>query len=183
MNDEVYEKTIFDAAPQWYALQTRPRHEKRVAERLKSKALEAFLPVHRCRHKWNNGTLADVELPLFPCYLFARAPVHERLRLLQLPGIVGIAASNAHPTAIPDQEIEALRLVTGAFGVEAHPFLKAGDRVRIVAGPLSGVEGILVRRKPLCRLVLTIETIMRSVAVEVSEFDIEVVPAPRCYLT
>jgi transcription antitermination factor NusG len=183
MNDIICAKPLFEAAPQWYALQTRPRHEKRVAERLRSKALEAFLPVHRCRHKWNNGVLADVELPLFPCYLFARAPMQERLRLLQLPGIVGIAASNVHPTAVPDHEIEALRLVTGTSGVESHPFLNAGDRVRIVAGPLAGVEGILIRRKQLCRLVLTIETIMRSVAVEVSEFDIEIVPAPRSYLT
>src|SRR5580700_2669815 len=96
------------APPQWYAVQTRPRHEKRVAEQLRSKAMEAFLPVHRCRHRWKNGVLADVEFPLFPGYLFARASSDERIRLLQLPGIVGLAASTTHPTAIPDQEIEML---------------------------------------------------------------------------
>src|ERR1700690_2231487 len=103
------------AVPQWYAVQTRPRHEKPVAEQLRSNLMEAFLPVHRCRHRWKNGVLADVEFPLFPGYLFARAPLHERIRLLQLPCIVGLAASTAHPTAIPDQEIEMLRQLTDVF--------------------------------------------------------------------
>jgi transcription antitermination factor NusG len=183
MDKTAYRREITESALQWYAIQTRPRHEKRVADRLGSKAWETFLPVYHCKHRWKNGVLAELELPLFPCYLFARTPGHERLRLLQLPGIVGIAASTAHPTAIPDQDIEALRIVTNTIGAEPHPFLAVGDRVRIVAGPLIGMEGILTRHKQLCRLVLTIETIMRSVAVEVSEFAVEVVPARRAYLT
>jgi transcription antitermination factor NusG len=183
VDNVIYAPQIFETTPQWYAIQTRARHEKRVAEQMRAKSWEAYLPVHRCRHRWKNGVLAELELPLFPCYLFARAPAHDRLRLLQLPGIVGIAASTAHPTAIPDQDIEALRIVTSTTEAQPHPFLAVGDRVRIVAGPLIGMEGILTRHKQLCRLVLTIETIMRSVAVEVSEFDVEVVPAPRAYLT
>lgn len=182
MNNVIYASQVADPTPQWYAIQTRPRHEKRVAEQLTSKAFDAFLPIHRCRHRWRNGVLAELELPLFPCYLFGRAPAHERLRLLQVPGIIGIAASTAHPTAIPDRDIEDLRLAISTFGVEPHPFLNVGDRVRIVAGPLIGMEGILSRRKQLCRLILTIETIMRSVAVEVSEFDIEIVPTRRSYV-
>ena len=167
------------AAPQWYAVQTRPRHEKRVAEQLRSNLMEAFLPVHRCRHRWKNGVLADVEFPLFPGYLFARAPLHERIRLLQLPCIVGLAASTAHPTAIPDQEIEMLRQLTDVFRAEPHPFLNVGDPVRVVAGPLAGLEGILTRRKQEFRLVLSVQIIMRSVAIEVSEFDIEPVLVSR----
>lgn len=183
MDHAVLTQQDLEGAPQWYAIQTRPRHEKRVADQLRSKTVEAFLPVQHCRHKWKNGVLAHVDLPLFPSYLFARASVYERARLLQVPGIIGIAASNIHPTAIPDADIEALRLVTGTLGAEPHPYLNVGDRVRIVAGPLAGIEGILARRKQLCRLILTIETIMRSIAVEVSEFEIEVLPAPRRYLT
>jgi transcription antitermination factor NusG len=156
-----------------YAVQTRPRHEKRVAEQLRSKSLEAFLPVHRCRHKWKNGVTADVEFPLFPCYLFARAPLQERTDLVRLPGIVGLAASTSRPTAIPDQEIETLRQLTETFRAEPHPFLDAGDPVRIVAGPLAGLEGILTRRKQEFRLVLSVQIIMRSIAIEVSEFDVE----------
>ncbi len=172
-------ETADSIGPQWYAVQTRPRHEKRVAERLQSQSMEAFLPLHRCRHRWKNGVLADVELPLFPGYLFARAPLHERIRLLQLPGIVGLAASAAHPTAIADQEIETLRQVTDIFRAEPHPFLTAGDKVRVVAGPLAGLEGTLTRRKQEFRLVLSVQIIMRSVAIEVSEFDIEPVLVNR----
>jgi transcription antitermination factor NusG len=110
---------------------------------------------------------------LFPGYLFARTPITERIQLLQLPSIVGIAASTARPTAVPEDDIEALRKITGSSGVEPHPFLNVGDRVRIVAGPLAGFEGILTRRKLALRVILSIQIIMRSIAVEVSEFDIE----------
>lgn len=164
---------------QWYAIQTRSRHEKRVAEQLRAQCIESFLPTRRCRHKWRNGVLADLELPLFPGYLFVRPSIGERILLLQLPGILSFAASTAHPTAVPDDDIEALRRITGNLGAEPHPFLSVGDRVRIVAGPLAGLEGILTRRKQELRLVLSVQIIMRSISVEVSEFDIEPVPFDR----
>ena len=170
---DTYSGQLSVSPPQWYAVQTRPRHEKRVAEQLRAKYVETFLPVHRCRHKWRNGVLADLELPLFPGYLFAHAPGSERIRLLQLPGIVGLAASASHPTAVPDDDIDALRKITVSLRAEPHPFLNVGDRVRIVAGPLAGLEGILMRRKLAMRVILSIQIIMRSIAVEVSEFDIE----------
>jgi transcription antitermination factor NusG len=164
---------------EWYAIHTRSRHEKRVAEQLTAKCIESFLPVHRCRHKWRNGVSADLELPLFPGYLFARPRIGERNLLLELPGIVGFAASTAHPTAVPDDDIDALRKVIDSHGVEPHPFLNLGDRVRIIAGPLAGLEGILTRRKRELRLVLSIQIIMRSIAVEVNECDIEPVHVSR----
>jgi transcription antitermination factor NusG len=133
-------------AGEWYAIHTRPRHEKRVAEELRLRSLEEFLPVHRCRHKWNNGVVADLQLPLFPGYLFARFSDYERLRLLQVPGILGFAVTTSRPTAIPEEAIHALRTLTNTLRVEPHPFLSEGDRVRIIAGPLAGFEGILTRR-------------------------------------
>lgn len=162
---------------QWYAVQTRPRHEKRIAWELHARAFEEFLPLHRCRNRWRNGVVADVELPLFPCYLFVRVPQCERLRLLQLPGVIGFAVSSAHPTALAEEEIETLRTLSTICRAEPHPFLKVGDHVRIVAGPLVGMEGILARRKHELRVVLSLDFILRSVAVEVSELDIE--PLPR----
>jgi len=111
-------------------------------------------------------------MPLFSCYLFVRSTVYDRLRILQIPGVLGFAASTASPTVIPDAEMEALKTITEKFNAEPHPYLNTGDRIRIVAGPLTGMEGILTRRKHDCRVVLTIEAIMRSIAVEVSEFDI-----------
>jgi transcription antitermination factor NusG len=157
----------------WYALHIRSRHEKRVAERLASQSLEIFLPLHRCRHTWKNGVHADVDLPLFPCYLFARTSIHDRIRLLQHPGVLGFAASSARPTVIPDEEISVLRTATDSLKAEPHPYLNNGDAVRIVSGPLTGMTGILTRRKQEYRVVLSIEAIMRSIVVEVSEFDIE----------
>jgi transcription antitermination factor NusG len=161
------------ASLNWYALHTRSRHEKRVAERLVSQSLETFLPLHRSRHTWKNGVHVDVDLPLFPCYLFARASVYDRIRLLQHPGVLGFAASSAKPTVISDQEISILRTATERFKAEPHPYLNNGDAVRIVAGPLAGMTGILTRRKQEYRVVLSIEAIMRSIVVEVSEFEIE----------
>lgn len=157
----------------WYAIQTRPRHEKSVANQLKSRSFDTFLPVYRCVHQWKNGVRAELELPLFPCYLFTCASAQARVPILQVPGVVGFAASSAHPTAIPEPEISALRMATENLKIEPHPFLNIGDRVRIVAGPLFGMEGILIRRKQSLRVVLSIEIIMRSITVEVSAFDIE----------
>ena len=162
-----------DACLSWYALHIRSRHEKRVAERLVSQSLETFLPLHRSRHTWKNGVHADVDLPLFPCYLFARASIHDRILLLQQPGVLGFAGSSAKPTVIPDQEISVLRTATESLKAEPHPYLNNGDPVRIVAGPLAGMTGILTRRKQEYRVVLSIEAIMRSLVVEVSEFDIK----------
>ncbi len=168
-----------ESAFEWYALQTRPRHEKRVAQEVRAREIEALLPVHRCRNRWRNGVTAVVELPLFPCYLFVHVPLCERLRLLQLPGVIGFAVNSARPTALAQQDIDAVRMLSTACGVKPHPFLKLGDRVRIIAGPLTGMEGILLRRKNELRVVLSLDFILRSIAVEVSEFDIEPVGARR----
>src|ERR1700750_2367160 len=97
-----------DTSLNWYALHIRSRHEKRVAERLGSQSLETFLPLHRSRHRWKNSVHVDVDLPLFPCYLFARVTTYDRIRLLQHPGVLGFAASSSRPTVIPDEEISVL---------------------------------------------------------------------------
>jgi transcription termination/antitermination protein NusG len=174
MRETINESTVTTEGPrQWYALQTRSRHEKQVALRIAAQSLETFLPVHCCRHTWKNGVHANVELPLFPCYLFAKASRCDRSGILRLPGVLGFAASSTHPTAIADADMEMLRLATGQLRTEPHPYLVVGDWVRIVAGPLAGMEGVLTRRKQEYRVVLSIEAIMRSIAVEVSEFDIQ----------
>lgn len=157
----------------WFAVQTRHHHEKRIAARLQLAEMETFLPVHRAVHRWNNGVLAHVELPLFPCYLFARISFAQRVRLLKEPGIISLAASNLTPTPLPDEEISHLRLVAESVKAQPHPYLAVGQRVKIVAGPLTGVEGILLRKKHELRVVVSIEVIMRSITVEVSEFEIE----------
>ena len=176
---ETMTEAMIDSAPslRWYAVHTRSRHEKTIAGRLEQQATETFLPLHRSRHTWRNRVHADVDLPIFPCYLFARICSNDRLRLLQTSGVLGLAATSACPTPIPDDEIALLRSATAKLTAEPHPYLSCGDGVRIVAGPFRGMEGILTRRKQEYRVVLSIEAIMRSLAIEVSEFDIE--PAER----
>ncbi len=166
-------QTIEAEAFRWFAVQTRHRHEKRVAERLRLGEVETFLPLHRSLHRWKNGVQAQVDLPLFPSYLFARIRLSQRLVLLKEPGVLSLAASNVAPTPLPDDEISYLRIVAQSFQTQPHPYLVVGERVKIVAGPFAGIDGILQRRKQELRVVISIDVILRSVAVEVSEFEIE----------
>jgi transcription antitermination factor NusG len=157
----------------WYAVHTRARHEKQVAQRIAAQQLETYLPVHRGRHLWKNGVYADVEIPLFPCYLFAKASLHEQLLVLRVPGVLGLVASSSRPTAIREIEMQMLRIAIEQLQAEPHQYMNVGDVVRIISGPLAGLEGILTRRKNQYRVVLSVEAIVRSIVVEVSEHDIE----------
>jgi transcription antitermination factor NusG len=158
---------------EWYALHTRARHEKAIAARLGLQETEVYLPLHRRRKKWRNGVHAEVDFPLLPCYLFARIAVGEQSRVLETPGVLGLAASTAQPTAISNQAIARLRAAAEVLKAEPHAYLDAGDRVRIVTGPLAGMEGILERQETACRVVLSFEPIHRAIAVGVEEREIE----------
>jgi len=173
MSDVIYNSATEANAPaRWHALQTRARHEKAVAARLQAHSLQVFLPLHRSARTWKNGLHVQVDMPLFSCYLFVRSTTYDRLRILQTPGVLGFASASAIPATIPDDEMEMLRKATESCKAEPHPYLSAGDPVLVVAGPFVGLEGILARRKQEYRVVLTIQAIMRSIVVEVSEFDI-----------
>jgi transcription antitermination factor NusG len=163
---------------QWFAAYTTPRHEKHVAEMLAERNIETFLPLYRTVRQWKKSSPVTLEVPLFPCYLFVRIRRNARGSVLGLPGVVSIVGSPREPWALPELEIQALRLGAQAGTVEPHPYLKAGDRVRIKTGSMAGVEGILVRRKNETRFVLTLEAIMRSVSVEVDAGDLEPVDKP-----
>src|SRR5260370_31753081 len=114
----------------WYALHTRSRHEKTVAARLDSQATEVFLPLHRSRRHWKNGVQAEVDLPLFPCYLFARASIFDRHRLLQTPGVLGFAATSAHHSSIPDEEMTLLQNETESIKEEPYHYINIGKSDR-----------------------------------------------------
>jgi transcription antitermination factor NusG len=162
-----------DASPHWYAAYTCARHEKRVAEQLCARSVEHFLALYETVRRWKDRR-KRLELPLFPGYVFVRLSLRERLRVLELPGVVHLVGFNGRPTAIPDLEIEALRnVLQRGPRVEPHPYLVIGRRMRIAHGPLEGCEGTLVRKKGLFLLVLSISLIQRAVAVEVSSADVE----------
>jgi len=162
----------------WYALHTRHQHEKMVDQILTHKGFSTFLPLYATTHNWKDRTKA-LSLPLFPCYVFLKGGIERRLQILTTPGIYGLVSSAGLPAAIPNMEIEAIRrVVESGTRVEAHPFLKCGNWVRVKCGPLTGIEGILVRKKNISRLVLSVEILGTAASIEVAAFQVEAVKAP-----
>ena len=162
------------SAESWYAVYTRARHEKKVAFQLQQHSIEFFLPLYKQEKRWNNGLRVQIELPLFPGYLFTRIPLSRRLEVLKVSGVVSfICAGNDCPVALPVSDIDHLRIALDKFRTEPHPFLTIGQSVRIIAGPLTGLEGILMEGRNQSKVVLSIDLIKRSVAIEVDSADIE----------
>jgi transcription antitermination factor NusG len=156
----------------WYAAYTSSRHEKTVAEHLRQREIECFLPLYETVRRWNNGR-HRVQLPLFPSYVFVRMGVRDKVRVLQVPGLVQLVTFQGALAALPDSEIETLRNALTA-GVPAHPYryLSVGSKVEICNGPLQGLRGILLRHQGQFRVVVSVEMIMRSVVVEVEASDV-----------
>jgi transcription antitermination factor NusG len=163
-----------EAGANWYALYTAPRHEKFVADQINRQGIDCFLPLYRSMRRWKDRR-KELALVLFPGYVFVQMALQNRLRVLQLPGAVRLVSFNGQPTPMPEEEIENLRTRLSSGNVEPHPYLAVGRRVRVRSGPLQGLEGIIVRTKDRCRIVLSIHLIMRSVAVEVDDGDVELI--------
>jgi transcription antitermination factor NusG len=157
----------------WLALYTRHQHEKVVADMLTAKGFEAFLPLYDSMRQWKDRKKM-ISLPLFPCYVFVRGPLERKLAMITTPGVHMILYRGENAALIPGEEIQAIqKAVDGPFSVEPHPYLKCGERVRVKRGSLEGVEGVLVRKKNLYRLVLSVSMVAQSVAVEIDAADVE----------
>jgi transcription antitermination factor NusG len=164
-----------ESAPCWFAVQTRPRHEKRVEAELLAKGLESFLPLHRERRRWSDR-YTWVELPLFSQYLFVRisASPESRTRVLQTTGVVQFVGITGRGTPIPDHQIESLQtIVSQRVPMAPHHFLRVGERVRIRGGALEGIEGILSEIRNDKSLVVSVELIQKSVAIRIHGFEVE----------
>jgi transcription antitermination factor NusG len=159
--------------PSWFAIHTRHQHEKVATHTLARKGFEVFLPMYTAIRHWSDRT-REVSLPLFPSYLFLRGGLDRQLSILTTPGVHSLVAFAGVPAVIPDAEIDAVRqTLARSVRAEPSPFLKCGDWVRVKCGPLEGIEGILVRTKNQYRLVLSVELIQQSVAVEVDVWAVE----------
>ena len=162
----------------WYAVSTVARHEKQVARFLQIRGIEHYLPLYRVNRRWRDGSRVMLDLPLFPCYLFAKIDPAERLHVLQVPSVIGLVNGvGREPARLPDELMESLRNGLSTCKAEPYPLLVVGQRSRIKSGILSGLEGVLLRTGNDCKVVLTVDLIMRSVAVEVAAEDLEVLPA------
>jgi len=164
--------------PAWYAVQTAYRCEQRLAQGIAAKGIETYLPLLREVHQWKDRRKV-VHVPAFSGYLFVRCEpsLQNRVRVLETNGAVRLLGGNHTPSAVPDLEIEALRL-TLASGVECArcDVLTPGALVRVVRGPLTGVLGRLVRIKNNIRLVVAISTVSQAVSAELGLGDVEAVP-------
>jgi transcription antitermination factor NusG len=160
-------------SPKWFAVYTTPRHEKAVARHFEFRRIESFQPLYMEMHRWKNGCRVNVEQPLFPGYIFARIGRRDSTQVLSVPGVLLIVGSGREPLALPDFEIEALRSGLHLRKFEPHPYLVVGEKARIKSGSLAGMVGVLARKKNSLRVVLTLELIMRSVAVEVDADELE----------
>jgi transcription antitermination factor NusG len=157
----------------WWVVYTRHQHEKAVAGALAAKGHEVFLPLYASLRKWKDRR-KTITLPLFPCYVFVRGAQDRRLSIVTTPSVHMMLTKGDVPAVVPEDEIEAIRrTLEGGMKIEPHPFLKCGQRVRVKHGVLEGVEGILVRVRSLFRLVLSVEILNKSVAVEIDASSVE----------
>jgi transcription antitermination factor NusG len=161
----------------WCALHTRHQHEKTVATMLSVKGFEIFLPTYEAVHRWRNRN-KRLTLPLFPGYLFVVDDAKRRLQVITTPGVHAIVNAGNAPAIIPDEEILSIRrMVESKLRLAPHPFVTDGDPVRIKAGPLAGLEGIVSRKKDALHLVLSVKMLGRSAAVEIDACIVEPIGA------
>ncbi|MGH9502210.1 MAG: UpxY family transcription antiterminator [Terriglobales bacterium] len=160
----------------WFAVQTRARSEKAIAERLQEQGLTTFLPLVTEVRRWSDRK-KKVELPLFSCYVFVKMMAgnyDERMRVHRTSGVFGIVSMRGEATPIPDEQIDALRaVIAGQIPWSEHPFLKVGQKVRIRGGALNGVEGVLLSRDGDRSLIISVDAIQRSLSLRVEGYDVE----------
>ena len=179
MTAKIERKSVLpDTSRRWYAAYTKPSHEKRVAEHLELRRIELFLPLYVSSRRWNNGCNVTLERPLFPGYVFVHIPASERVGVLELSGVLSIVGTARQPTPLPDEDIERFRCGLHLVQAEPHPSLTVGETVRIRRGPLQGMTGVVTRQKNSFRVVLTVDLIMKSVAVEVCTDNVELIGKP-----
>lgn len=152
---------------QWLAVQVRSGREQFSGEGLRQRGYEVFVPLYRERRRWSDR-VKTIERALFPGYLFCRLRGDESARIVTTPGVVRIVGDGFRPIAVPSDEVETIqRVLATRLQVQPYPFMGVGQRVRIIAGPLAGAEGIVLRVKGGHRLVVDVPLLQRSCAVEI----------------
>lgn len=153
----------------WFAIQVRPRYEFLAACILRGKGFEEFLPSYKSKRKWSDRK-KEIELPLFPGYIFCRFDAQVRAPIVTTPGVIKIVDPHL---PIPDSEIEAIQAVVASrVPASPCPYIKVGTRVDVIAGPLAGVSGILTCNKNQYRLILSVTLVQNSISVEVDYADV-----------
>lgn len=158
----------------WYALQTRPRHEKRVHAELQENSIHTFLPLLSERHSWSDRR-HTVQVPLFPGYVFARMrnDLHQRVAVLRTRGVVSFVGVRGLGTPIPEEQVRTIQsIVTEKVPFGPYPFLNVGQRIRIVGGSLDGIQGIVQTKNGDASLIISVDLIQRSIAIRISGYRV-----------
>ena len=159
----------------WFAIQVSPRHELTTAKILRNKGLEEFVPLYKSRRQWSDRQ-KDLWLPLFTGYVFCRFSAKAKLPVVTTPGVIRIVGSNKGPDPISDDEIASLRMAAQLpANIHPYPYLAIGTKVKIEEGPFAGLEGILINQKNRSHLVLSLDLVQRSVAIDINSCRINVV--------
>jgi transcription antitermination factor NusG len=162
----------------WYALYTKHQHEKSASQLLVHKGFEVLLPLYRSRSRWSDRTQV-VLLPLFPNYLFVKCDLDTRVRVLQTAGVCWFVSSAGFPAAVADADVEMLQCVARApMNARPHVYLDCGDKVRVIRGPLTGLIGALTRLKNQYRVIISLELLRKSAAIEIDLCDLERISVP-----
>jgi transcription antitermination factor NusG len=164
---------IFGTKEQWFALQVRFNCERNVSTHLKRKGFEQFVPAYRVRRRWSDR-MKELECPLFPCYVFCRFDPNHRLPILQTPGVVSVVSYGSEPVPIRDEEILHLQtMVNNCRSMTPWPYLRVGQKVRVVGGALHGLEGLLLHLRNDRRIVVSVNLLQRSVAAQIDRESVE----------
>jgi transcription antitermination factor NusG len=167
------ERLAIPSHARWYALYTLSNREKRVSEQLANHGVEHFLPLYERRSKWKDR-IVRLRLPLFPGYVFVRLALNDRLEVLRIRGVSRLVGFDGTPTPLAEDEISKIReILNGEYSAKPHRYLTSGCRIRVLSGPLEGMEGFIVRRKNGDRFVISLDQIQRSIAVEVSALNLQ----------
>jgi transcription antitermination factor NusG len=163
----------------WFAIRVRSATEKTVNLHLENAGYESFLPLAKCTRRWSDGT-EELEVPLFPGYLFCRMNPHYRLPILQAPGVIQIFGVGEEPIPAEEEEIAAMqRAAKSGLASMPWPYLRGGNVARVEEGPLKGLTGIVVKLKSGTKLVLSVNLLQLSVAVEIDRRWIGDAVTPR----
>jgi transcription antitermination factor NusG len=164
-----------DAQREWFAAYTMSRHEKRIAAHCNHIGIEQFLPLYTSQRSWKNRTTVDLQMPLFPNYIFVRLLPQDHGPLMRLPGLLSIVGNAAGPVVIPGSDMELLRRLITCKTIEPHPFMTKGDKVRVITGPLAGVIGVVLEKSNGLRFIVTLGMIGKSVSLQVDGSALELI--------
>ena len=160
--------------PEWYALYTRSRFEKKLLGELSDRNIEVFLPMREVLSRWKDRR-KKVWLPMFPGYIFVNHvnTPENRFRILNIPGAVRFVGQEGRAEPVPEEQIEAVRIfLESSIAVDPYPYMHIGSRVEVIAGPLKGIQGILIEKRGKFRFVVQVDLIRQAVSVEINASDV-----------